>query len=99
MAATTAQLVGYWEKTTVSDCSQIYPDRIEFRNNGLYFAHNNPNNPMIIWDVGKYRIESSVQIRITLVNDASELYRFSIANNILTLIDSKDCEFEYHKVD
>jgi hypothetical protein len=91
------QFVGQWEKITTSPCSQIYPDRIAFQENGLYFAQNNPHSPMIIWDTGRYTVVSAQQVRITLANDASDLYAFSISNGILTLVDSRNCEFQYRK--
>jgi hypothetical protein len=92
------KLTGHWEKITVSACSRIYPDSIEFRNDGLYFAKNNSENPMIIWDAGNFRVEAPGKIRITLANDAGESYRFFLSDTILSFIDSKNCEFEYKKV-
>ncbi len=98
MAPETAQLVGYWEKTTVSRCSRVYPEHIDFRKNGRYLAHNSPESPQIIWDVGRYQVEGPGQLRVSLANDASELYGFSLSDDVLTLVDSKNCDFSYRKV-
>ncbi len=98
MAKDTFPFVGQWEKVTTSPCSQIYPDRIAFQENGLYFAQNNPQSPMIVWDIGRYLVVNAHQVRITLANDASELYAFSISQDILTLVDSRHCEFHYRKL-
>jgi len=98
MTPETAQLVGYWEKTSVSRCSQVYPEHIDFRKNGRYLAQNSPESPQIVWNVGSYQVEGLGQLRAALANDASELYRFSLSNDVLTLVDSTNCEVSYRKV-
>ena len=98
MTPETVQLVGYWEKTSVSRCSQVYPEHIDFRKNGCYLAQNSPESPQIVWNVGSYQVEGLGQLRATLVNDASELYRFSLSNDVLTLVDSTNCKVSYRKV-
>ena len=61
-------------------------------------AQNNPESPQIVWDAGSYQVEGLGQLRVTLANDASELYSFSLSNDVLTLVDSTNCEVSYRKV-
>src|SRR5574341_371903 len=98
MPTEASQLVGFWEKVTSSECSRIYPQRLEFNENGLYHAQNRPDSPMVIWDTGTYRMESSGLVRVSLANDSTQLYECSISENTLTFVDANNCRFMYQKI-
>lgn len=96
MADRTA-LIGHWEKITLSPCSRVYPTQIEFHEDGFYVgtgaqAGNSPG-----WDVGTYEIVSLSQVGLSVANDAILTYEFAITDDILTLIDTDECEFQYQK--
>jgi hypothetical protein len=91
------QIVGDWEKATGSNCSEKYPDRIQFQEGGLYFAQNDPPGRFTIWDVGTYEVVGQKAIKISLANDAIIPYEFSVSVELLTFRDSDGCEFEYRK--
>ena len=97
MPIQTPQLVGDWEKITTSQCSQMYPERIQFRANGLYFAQNDPSSGFIVWDVGEYAMVSAQQVKISLANDAVAAYKFAILNDVLTFIDPDGCAYSYRQ--
>jgi hypothetical protein len=97
MTSEELSLVGHWDKDCTSNCSAIYPEYVEFRENGSFFCRNSADHPMIFWDVGRYRIESPGKIRMTLANDSSELYAFSISGNALVFIDARQCKFAYKR--
>lgn len=92
------QLVGDWEKITHSRCSEVYPDRIQFREGGLYDSQKDPPGTFTLWDVGTYEIASAEQIKISIANDAIVTYKFSASNNALRFVDPNGCEFKYRKV-
>jgi hypothetical protein len=98
MLKQTPQLSGNWEKIAGSQCSQIYPDRIEFQERGLYFGHKDPPGTFTWWDVGTYEIVSPTQVKISTANDAIITYDFSIVDDVLTFVDPDKCEFKYRKV-
>jgi len=95
MPTKASQLVGFWQRTTFSDCSRIYPQLLKFRENGLYYAQNSPDSHMIIWDTGTYRMESSGKLRISLANDSTQLYEFFISQDTLTVVDGNNRRFSY----
>jgi hypothetical protein len=92
------QLIGDWEKTTISLCSQAYPDRIRFQPNGLYFGQKDPPGTFSVWDVGKYMVINEKQVSISTANDANVTYESSIFDDVLTFIDPESCEFQYRRV-
>lgn len=98
MPIQTPQLVGNWEKSTSSTCSEVYPDGIQFQEGGLYFGHKNPPGTFTQWDVGTFEVVSPEQIKISLANDAIVTYEFSILNDVLKFVDPDGCEFNYQRV-
>lgn len=98
MSEDIAQLVGRWEKLTRSACSEVYPDSIQFQKGGLYFGQKDPPGTFTLWDVGTYAMSSPRQITISLANDASVTYGFSLSNDVITFVDPDECEFKYRKV-
>ena len=90
-------LIGTWQKMTSSRCSEAYPDRIEFRENGLYFGRKDPPGSFTIWDAGKFTVTGENRVQISTANDANLTYGFSISKGVLTFLDSEECEFQYRK--
>jgi hypothetical protein len=98
MSTETSAFVGNWEKLTSSQCSQLYPDQLEFRERGVYFGHKNQPGMFTLWDVGSYEIISPTQVKISLANDAIITYQYSLTNGILAFVDPSQCEFKYRWV-
>lgn len=97
MTKQTLQLVGKWEKTTRSACSQMYPDHIEFQERGLYYGQKEPQGTFTQWDVGTYEIVDPTHVKISTANDAIISYEFSISNDVLKFEDLDGCEFKYRR--
>lgn len=98
MSEQTPQLVGNWEKITVSACSQVYPDSIQFQKGGLYYGQKEPPGTFTQWDVGTYVVVDPKHIKISTANDAIVTYKFSILNDVLTFVDPDKCDFQYRSV-
>ena len=90
-------LAGHWQKVTVSACSQAYPDRIEFRSNGLYFAENDPPRVFSTWDVGTHAADGPGRVKISTANDAVVSYRLTFSGDTVAFVDAGDCRFEYRR--
>lgn len=91
------ELIGNWEKTTRSSCCEKYPIQVQFQENGLYIAKNDPAGRFVIWDMGTYQMVGPSEINISLANDAIASYQFSISKGVLTFKDVEGCEFKYRK--
>ena len=91
------RLVGTWVKLTQSDCSGVYPHRLEFRENGIYFGQKEPPGGFTQWDLGTYEVVASDKIKISTANDALVTYEFVFLNDLLTFVDPDHCRFEYRR--
>ena len=89
-------LKGVWEKITESECSNQYPDLIEFKEAGIYIGSKN-SGEFTIWDAGSYEIISGNSIKISTANDAEIKYTFFIDEGNLTFTDINNCKFVYEK--
>ena len=89
-------LKGVWEKITESECSNQYPDLIEFKEAGIYIGSKN-SGEFTIWDAGSYEIISGNSIKISTANDAEIKYTFFIDESNLTFTDGNNCKFVYEK--
>jgi hypothetical protein len=91
-------IIGKWSKISHSECSSIYPDDLEFKDDRIYRGFKGINkNEFTIWDAGSYEILSSEQIKISTANDAEIIYTFSIKDKILNFLDQNTCKFQYQK--
>lgn len=91
-------IVGNWEKITRSECSQRYPDSIQFQEGQLYFGQKDPPGTFTLWDVGTYEIVDPQHMNISTANDAILMYEFSASNDVLTFVDPDACTFSFRKV-
>lgn len=90
--------MGSWEKTTADPCSQVYPDTIQFQENGLYFGQKEPSGTFSQWDVGTFEVVSPEEVKISTANDAIITYEYTILNDQLQFVDPDGCAFDYRKV-
>jgi hypothetical protein len=95
---TPIMLVGKWQKMTSSDCSQAYPDQLNFSGQGLYNGQQQgTKKTFTLWDVGTYEITAPDQVKISIATDAVQPYKFTIASDIITFVDPSGCEFQYRR--
>jgi hypothetical protein len=98
MAKPVPNLVGSWQKITHSECSQFYPDRIQFQENGLYVVQKESPAIFSQWDVGRYERVDAEHIKLSTANDAVISYHLSTSDQGLKFTDPEGCEFEYRKI-
>lgn len=89
------QLVGAWERQTDAPCSRVYPEFIEFREEGLFSGTGGEPGGVPGWDTGTWEIAGPRQIKISTMNDAVLTYEFSLVEGILTFVDADKCEVRY----
>lgn len=79
------RLVGTWSRVEPERTSAPYPEGIEFKARGVYFARKGERQSFSLWDSGGYSILGSGRIRISTASDAEIVYRFSISGDRLTI--------------
>jgi hypothetical protein len=90
-------LLHRWQKTSRTACAERYPDRIEFRDGGLYFGEKDPKGSYTLWDAGTWELPPGGQIRISTANDAVVTYNVAKSDDTLTFTDTDNCEIQYRK--
>ena len=91
-------LVGKWKKTATTECARLYPDELEFHELATYLGKKGPDQRFIVWDAGTYQIADENHLVMSIATDQLVSYRFSISSGVLTFVDDKKCEFEYHRL-
>ena len=92
-------VVGRWKKIVETECSDTYPDDLEFMANNIYFGRKGEEGTeFTLWDSGGYQIVSPNQIKISTANDAEIVYQLSFSSDILKFIDNGECEIRYRRV-
>lgn len=74
-------LVGVWRRISHSPDADLYPERIVFQSNGLYFGHKDAPGSYMIWDVGKFEPSGEGGVRLSTSNDEMITYGFVITGN------------------
>ncbi len=97
MSPQTSTIIGNWERLDHTACSDIYPDSVLFREDGLYFARKDPAGSFSLWDVGTFEIVGSGEMKISLANDAVAKYGFSLSGDLLTFTDETGCTFTFRR--
>lgn len=98
MTAESIPMHGEWQKITQSDCSRLYPQRIRFADNGLYFGEADPPGSFTTWDVGTYELTGETEIRLSTANDEVVAYQVQRSANQLRIIDLDGCEFVFERI-
>jgi hypothetical protein len=97
MSTNTTDLMHRWEKTSRTTCAERYPERIEFRDGGLYFGEKDPPGSYTVWDAGTWEVPDGSHIKMSTANDAVLTYTVSLSEGTLTFIDGNKCEIQYKK--
>ena len=91
------KLNGIWTKITQSDCGQLYPAQLEFKDNDRYSAAADDGATQHpIWDVGTWTVAEKT-IRLSTANDATITYAISLKDNVLTIKSPDGCTLAYRK--
>jgi len=87
-------LTGKWIKITRSECSEIYPDNLEFKKDGTYLGIRK-KSAFSWWDIGEYKIVEGNTLKISTANDSIQEYKFRIKENKIAFSDKNLCKFSY----
>jgi hypothetical protein len=94
-------LVGEWRKVSASPCAELYPDRLTFRNDGVYLVPQElvRADPFPIWQSGDYEVVDDGRIRIQTSTDAMAAYDFTLSpEGVLSFTDGSGCRFNFERV-
>jgi len=91
-------LLGAWEKVSKAKCDEIYPERLEFSDRGLYVGKEGPSSQYHpVLDAGRYVVIDPGHLRMSTSNDAEVTYEMSLSRDVLTFKDKDGCEFQYRR--
>ncbi|MBK8820336.1 MAG: hypothetical protein IPN49_15050 [Saprospiraceae bacterium] len=92
-------IVGVWIKSSSESSEHNYPDKLFFKENGLFQAIDKPESTFYIWDVGTYEFKGKTKILISCANDKIVAYgiKFSKNKQVMTITDEQKCKVQYHK--
>jgi hypothetical protein len=89
-------LIGRWRKLPAGACAARYPEALEFRAGGVYFAPGGPDAGAY-WHGGDWRIEGDTLV-VQVSNDAMVLYRLGdVSDHEIALEDDAGCRFTYRR--
>ena len=92
-------MVGRWKKQLPRDPRQeVYPDILEFQPNGLYNGTPAARDHFVIWDVGRYVVESPEQVKLSTANDAEISYRFELSGDEFWVDDGQGNRIRYVRI-
>ena len=91
-------LVGTWQKLSGDPCGKMYPNQIEFRDDGVYLVPMQKDE-FWQWQSGDFEMMEEGVIRMQTANDAMLPYRYSISENrVLTFWDQDGCKVSYQQL-
>ena len=90
-------IFGIWKKITSAACDEIYPDQMEFLDNGVYLTPMRAD-VFKLWQSGAYEIMGTNRIKIEGATDAMLQYSFAVSEDgILKFVDNRGCTFRYER--
>jgi len=89
---------GTWVRTAAPAGGDSYPDRIEFKKNGLYFGKKEQTDTFTCWDVGTFEVLGEKQVKISTANDALITYQFTLSKDTLRFGDPEGHQLDYRRL-
>jgi hypothetical protein len=89
-------LVGTWRKTTGASCADKYPAVLTF-STGTYRGTRAPDQGMVWWDAGIYRLEDDRTLVLGTATDELVTYQFVLQGNEFEAIDPDGCRVTYQR--
>jgi hypothetical protein len=83
-------------KTQSSSCDEKYPDTIAFAE-GTYRGTRGPNQGMIWWDAGIYRVEQGSTLVLSVATDELVRYSIDLRGDLMEVTDNDGCHFSYRR--
>ncbi len=89
-------MIGTWIKTTQSHCADKYPATLTFAP-GTYRGTRGPNQGMVWWDAGIYRLESPSSLVVGTATDELVSYSITLGADQFEFTDSEGCHVTYRR--
>lgn len=95
--AQSAPLMGRWRKVTTDPCAAAYPATLSFAA-GTYRGERAPEQGMIQWDAGIYRLEGPRKLVVGTATDELVSYDIVIHADRFEFTDAAGCRTTYRRV-
>jgi len=89
-------LVGTWRKTAGGSCADKYPAVLTF-STGTYRGTRAPDQGMVWWDAGIYRLEDDHTLVLGTATDELATYQFVLQGDEFEAIDPDGCRVTYQR--
>ena len=90
-------LVGSWTKATKDACADKYPQTLTFSAGTTYRGARGPDQGMVLWDAGIYRLEGPTTLVVGTASDELVSYRLSLSEDRFEITDSDGCRVVYRR--
>jgi hypothetical protein len=94
--APSTALVGKWRRVTADPCAATYPATITFAG-GTYRGARAPEQGMIWWDAGIYRLEKPRKLVLATATDELVTYDVTVHGDRFEFTDATGCRVEYQR--
>jgi hypothetical protein len=89
-------MVGTWKKTTTAACADKYPATLTF-SAGTYRGMRAPDQGMVSWDAGIYRLEDERTLVVGTATDELVTYEITLKGDRFEFIDADGCQVTYRR--
>ena len=90
------QMVGTWTKTTTAACADKYPATLTF-STGTYRGMRSPDQGMVSWDAGIYRLEDPRTLVVGTATDELVKYEIEMKGDQFEFTDADGCRVTYRR--
>ncbi len=91
-------IIGQWIKVSQAECSEKYPERIEFKPNGIYQAQASARARMHpVWDAGTFEVAGNA-VKLSTSNDAVISYPVKMKDETISFTDPGGCTTQYKRM-
>lgn len=97
MTPTGPDLIGWWRRQPGEDCGTDYAAELRFDPDGSYEGATDPPGEFTWWDSGTWRVIDAGRVSLSIAHDAVVSYRYELAADRLTIIDSSGCRVGYRR--
>jgi hypothetical protein len=92
-----SKLVGTWQRSGSDACAASYPVNLRIDANGLYTGAAEQAGEFTLWDAGTWRGKGPGKVALSVANDAVITYAYTLAGDVLTITDDKECRVVYRR--
>ena len=89
-------MIGTWTKATTAACADKYPATLTF-STGTYRGLRGPDQGMVSWDAGIYRLEDARTLVVGTATDELVTYQIAMKGDRFEFTDSEGCRVTYRR--